>query len=212
MSCTKNCRKALLAGAALFPALLVMLLPFAVDPARGNAVFRWKDDQGILHFTDDPTTIPEKYRGKSEQEMRREASPVIEQAVEEVPANDAPANDAPAEEETAPAEEKGSPAFQEALEATRSDVDNLGHDKQYWQDRRQYWERRLASSEALYAETRREFNLTNQRFDKREYSRLKALRDRMRALEGDIAQAKAMLDGGLAQEARRAGAQPGWVR
>ena len=28
-------------------------------------IFRWEDDTGVIHFTDDPSSIPAKYKGKS---------------------------------------------------------------------------------------------------------------------------------------------------
>jgi hypothetical protein len=52
----------------------------------------------------------------------------------------------------------------------------------------------------------------NQRYDSREYKQMKLLRERMDTLEGEIAKAQEMLGGGLAREARKAGAPPGWVR
>lgn len=226
-----------LAGAALLGTFLLLSLPLTDGSAFGQAVFRWKDNAGVLHFTDDFSSIPAEYRRKSAEETRREATPLTEETLEG-PEAKAPADDGKARAPKVRAHEPGSPGapapakppkapgaatdaapgksaptgYTKALKASRLSVDNLGRDKQYWQDRRTYWERRLATSEALYAKTKREFNLTNQRFDKKEYTKLKELRERMRALETAIADAKAMLDGGLAREARRAGAQPGWVR
>jgi hypothetical protein len=38
--------------------LLALTAPALAD------VYRWEDEAGVLHFTDDPSSIPEKYRGR----------------------------------------------------------------------------------------------------------------------------------------------------
>ena len=47
----------LLLGMLAFSALLV--LPASAD------IYRWEDENGVIHFTDDPSAIPKKYRGKA---------------------------------------------------------------------------------------------------------------------------------------------------
>ncbi|MDP3938552.1 MAG: DUF4124 domain-containing protein [Deltaproteobacteria bacterium] len=206
------------AGAAL------VLLLIASTPVTASAgVYQWVDDAGTAHFTDDPGQVPDAHRAAATEARRRDAARLTEEAVEgQPPGETAPAppvvSPAPEDEagkSTAGNGEEDEPALtplQEAVAETGGDVDNHGHDKQYWQDRRQFWEQRLEVSQNLLDETRREFNLTNQRYDRREYKKLKALRERMAELETDVVQAQAMLDGGLAKDARRAGAQPGWIR
>ena len=191
MICGNKSLKMLLILAALFPALSIM-----AGSASGGSVFSWTNDQGTVGFTDDPSRIPADYREQSEARLRRESTPVREEK----------------DEKKETAEKREVSPYVKVIEATPIAVDNLGHDKPYWQNRRKYWERRLETSEALLAQTKREFGTTNQRFDKREYAKLKELRARIRETEADITRAKAMLGGGLAQEARRAGAEPGWVR
>jgi hypothetical protein len=50
---------ALLAAAAA----LVLSLSFAV-PSLAD-IYRWEDERGVIHFTDDPSAIPAKYRRKA---------------------------------------------------------------------------------------------------------------------------------------------------
>ena len=34
--------------------------------SRASAdIYRWEDESGVIHFTDDPSTIPAKYKGKA---------------------------------------------------------------------------------------------------------------------------------------------------
>jgi hypothetical protein len=38
--------------------------PFLATTASAD-IFRWEDDSGVIHFTDDPSSIPAKYKAKS---------------------------------------------------------------------------------------------------------------------------------------------------
>ena len=51
--------------AALLPAAAILVLSLAfVVPSLAD-IYRWEDESGVIHFTDDPSTIPAKHRGKS---------------------------------------------------------------------------------------------------------------------------------------------------
>jgi hypothetical protein len=51
--------------AALLPASAILVLSLAfVVPSLAD-IYRWEDERGVIHFTDDPSTIPAKYKGKS---------------------------------------------------------------------------------------------------------------------------------------------------
>ena len=51
--------------AALLSAAAILVLSFAfVVPSLAD-IYRWEDESGEVHFTDDPSTIPAKYRGKT---------------------------------------------------------------------------------------------------------------------------------------------------
>ena len=43
----------------------MLALPALHAPPAGADIYRWEDESGVLHFTDDPSSIPPKYRGKS---------------------------------------------------------------------------------------------------------------------------------------------------
>jgi hypothetical protein len=48
---------------ALFSLLLMVLLLLTLFPVRSNAdVFKWVDEEGVVHFTDDIDEVPLKYR------------------------------------------------------------------------------------------------------------------------------------------------------
>src|SRR6266498_1388042 len=56
--------------ASLLPAaaVLVLSIPCAM-PALAD-IYRWEDEGGVIHFTDDISAIPEKYRGASREILK----------------------------------------------------------------------------------------------------------------------------------------------
>jgi hypothetical protein len=43
---------------------MLALSAFLAQPASAD-IYRWEDESGVIHFTDDPSSIPAKYRGRS---------------------------------------------------------------------------------------------------------------------------------------------------
>jgi len=43
--------------------------PLLAPPASAD-IYRWEDESGVIHFTDDPSAIPKKYRGKSREILK----------------------------------------------------------------------------------------------------------------------------------------------
>ena len=39
--------------------------PRSLASTASADIYRWEDESGVIHFTDDPSSIPAKYRGKS---------------------------------------------------------------------------------------------------------------------------------------------------
>ena len=202
-------------------ALVIILLALVPAGALGasGSVYRWTDALGVIHFADSPEKIPPQYRAVEEKppastdsENATSKGVTTEPAVQ--PEKQATVMKEPPEETKAkeePAKAEAAPSV-EAAPAPDVRLDNFGRDETWWRDRRKFWEQRLADSQRLYDETRREFSRVNQRYDSREYKQMKLLRERMKTLEGETAKAQEMLGGGLAREARKAGAPPGWVR
>jgi len=48
--------------------MVVGLMMFKPSHAE---IFKWVDEKGTVHFTEDPATIPEKYREKSNASLKR---------------------------------------------------------------------------------------------------------------------------------------------
>lgn len=59
--------------------ILILLIIFASSVCAGE-IYKWVDEKGTVHFTEDPATIPEKYREKAKgRGMGEDSTPVREQ-------------------------------------------------------------------------------------------------------------------------------------
>jgi len=199
------------AGAAFAPLILAFILILPGSAARAQ-VYRWTDAQGVTHFTDRAENVPPGSTESVEQTQPQEKQAAVPPAPpgETKPERESEKPEVPSEAR-ADSDNEAAPAVQPPAMPDVA-LDHFGRDETWWRDRRKFWEQRLSDAQRLHDEARREFSRANQRYDSREYKQMKLLRERMEALEKEIAGAQEMLGGGLAREARKAGAPPGWVR
>jgi hypothetical protein len=197
-----------------FFVVAVFLSPWLL-PAHSSfaqAVYHWVDAQGGTHFTDNPDAIPPQYRqgAASEDERLTATTP---SSAESTPGNDSAKEEAGTKEKEEADTKKEPPSpYEAALQSAGASVDNFGHDESYWRDRKKFWEKRLEESQRLYDEARRQFNLSLQRhYSANQYKRMKDARQDMARLQAEVDKARQTL-AGLPEEARKAGAPPGWVR
>ena len=65
-------------------ALTVIMLVFLLISQLSHAeIYKWVDEEGIVHFADDPATIPEKYREKMTPEEAMRAKQKYEEEITE---------------------------------------------------------------------------------------------------------------------------------
>ena len=64
--------------AALLAVIVVGLLMF--EPSHAE-IYKWVDEKGTIHFTEDPATIPEKYREKTQSRTTEEDLVPFEQRI-----------------------------------------------------------------------------------------------------------------------------------
>ena len=52
--------------------LFLGILAFSaiLAPPASADIYRWEDESGVIHFTDDPSSIPAKFRGKSREILK----------------------------------------------------------------------------------------------------------------------------------------------
>jgi hypothetical protein len=63
---------------AAMKTILIILIIFASSVCFGE-IYKWVDEKGTVHFTEDPTMIPDKYRDKAKSRTTEEDSMSIEE-------------------------------------------------------------------------------------------------------------------------------------
>jgi hypothetical protein len=183
---------------------LVILISLVVGPplAFAQTTYRWVDEKGGVHFTDDPTGIPEK----DQVEERKEGSP------------SEPSPPVPQEQ---PSVRK--PAAQvKKDEPVPAKTDAVGRGEEWWRGQVASWQQKLADAQKNYqsasaAVREKQRELEQAKFKPNSFKRklrgeLKVLEDK--ASEGwkQVEEAKNMLDHGLAKQAEESLADPNWVK
>lgn len=150
-------------------------------------IYKWVDEEGVIYFTDDFRKIPERYREKSEEVTLFPPTP---------PKVETPATPQPP---SPPNEEK---------------VDVQGHGRKWWQKQIKEWEQKRDRATVKIEELNREAR--NLEFRNIGLSQRLAEQNRIRKkihpIEQEREEAERMLNEILPEEARKAGAPPGWLR
>lgn len=163
---------------------LACALPAA---AQRGAIWRWTDASGALHYTDDPSSIPEAHRAGA---VRTEGAPLIE---------------VDTEKRRGPRESHGSP------EGSPSPTAQSESSEEHWRDR---FAKAWAEISELEAELERERSLRDSappivggipRVD----PRAAGVRERIAKLEEDLARARSSLEA-LDREASEAAVPRSW--
>jgi SMC interacting uncharacterized protein involved in chromosome segregation len=171
---------------AIIAALLLVWVPLAF-----GQVYKWIDDKGTVHFTDDPSQIPERYRSGVEK------SEMIE----------SPGAPKTPEMPTAPNRETAA-------------KDRLGRGEEYWRGRTQEWKKKLDLAQEALEKLRSQYNEVTQKHNvargPEQRYHLRQERDRleqeMNKYKGQIEEARRMLDKTIPEEAQLFGAKTEWVK
>lgn len=149
-------------------------------------VYRWEDEQGVIHMTDDLQKVPEEYRERT----REIILPKEKEVVSSLPKTE------------------GSQVI-----TPYKDADLVGHDRKWWQNRVREWKQKKTEAEQQLAEARKQLNMIplNLSFPIRLQTKQEILQD-IETYEKKVQEAEQVLSEELPEEARRAGAPPGWVR
>ena len=154
-------------------------------------VYRWVDEKGAVHFTDDITQVPERYRSKTEEIGSSE------------------------EKEEAKPEGEATPGKKE-----ETYKDQLGRGEDYWKGRVVEWKQKLREQEDKLEALRVKYNGLTERFNdsrstaergnlRRERDQVKKEMDQSRI---QIEDAKNMLEKKIPEEAELYKAKPEWIK
>jgi hypothetical protein len=187
---------------------IVVLISLIVGPTltSGQTTYRWVDEKGVVHFTDDPTGIPEKY-----QVQERKESPPSEPPPA-TPKGQPPVS-RPVRKPAAQAEKK---------EPERPKTDAVGRGEDWWRGQVASWQEKLAEAQRNYqsanaAVREKQQELEQAKFKPNSFKRkligeLKGLQEKASEYAKQVEEARYMLDRGLAKQAEEYLADPNWVR
>ena len=164
-------------------------------------VYKWTDDKGVVHFTDDSGTIPEKYQTKAQK-----AQPESPQA-------------SPPQTLSSPQPAPSQPGSPPAAKTGDVYRDSAGRDESYWKNRVDEWKRKLTAAQEKEQTLRNRYSQLTERANstknqgeryqlRQEREQVKAEIDQQRA---QIEEAKKMLDKTIPEEAALFKAKPEWV-
>ncbi|UCD70537.1 MAG: DUF4124 domain-containing protein [Syntrophobacterales bacterium] len=170
--------------------LMIMAFLLFASAGRTDEVLKWVDERGVVHFTDNAASVPEKYR---EQIDRREL---------------------PGERESV------SGTAQEAKEVMEGPQDRYGRGEDYWAKRANEIKDQLDQAQREYERVRLEYNdlvakynATRSRAKKRQYQKqIESLQEQLNRRREDTERTKQLLEKTLPEEAERAGAPAEWVK
>lgn len=167
--------------------LFLILLPLGSTTAL-TRFYQWEDEQGVVNMTDDLKNVPEEYRDRAK-EMT-------------LPTEERPESSAPSP-----------PSRPERPIKHPEEVDFQGRNREWWRKRAGAWREKRDKAARQFARDEERLNAIpmNLSLRARERERRKILRE----MENDrerVREAERMLNEVLPEEARKAGAPPGWLR
>ena len=171
--------------------LLISLSFLLIAEISLAEVYKWVDENGVVHFTDDIIQVPEKYRPKAER--------------------------IGLSEEKGESKIEGDPTAKKKEEPYR---DRLGRGEEYWKGRVEEWRKKLIESQARLEVLRTKYNELTERFNdskstaeranlRRERDQVKKEMDQFRI---QIDEAKNMIEKKIPEEAEIYKAKPEWVK
>jgi chromosome segregation ATPase len=154
-------------------------------------VYKWVDEKGMIHFTDDITQIPEKYRS----------------AVQEIETR----------EENIKTQTEGESPSKKKEDSYR---DRLGRGEEYWKGRVDEWKKKLESLQGKVEILRLKYNELTEKFNASKSSAERAnLRNEREQIKGQmdqykvqIGEAKEMIEKKIPEEAQLYKAKPEWIK
>ncbi|MBM4339631.1 MAG: DUF4124 domain-containing protein [Deltaproteobacteria bacterium] len=177
--------------------LIVLVLPLWI--ANGQEIYRWVDEKGTVHFADDFTLVPEKYRDQiQKRKPPEEPSP-------------SPARPPSRPEATAP-----------TAESTPPKKDLWGRGEEWWRAKMKEWNEKLQNAQKNYDLIfsnlkQKEKELTDALFKPDSLKRklkaeIKELEGKLKEREKERDEAKNMVENALPKQAADDNADPAWLK
>ena len=179
--------------------LILMVLVSSSWMANGQEIYRWVDEKGTVHFADDFTLVPEKYRDQVQKKKPSEK---------------------PSPPPTRPP--IGPEATGPATEFTPEKKDLLGRGEDWWRAKMKEWNDKLQNAQKnydlVYSDLRqKEKELVDAKFKPDSLKRklkaeIKELEVKVKDREGERNEAKNRVEKVLPKEAEDYKADPAWLK
>ena len=171
--------------------------------AFGQGVYKWVDEKGTTHFTDDLSLVPERY-----QDRVIKATP--------------PKEPTPPLSPESPKSTSGEKEIQSAPESASEQKDILGRGEKWWRAQAEEWNEKLKAARENYEKAYSEWKLKEQELETSKFKpdsvkrklkvETKALEEKAKDWEKQMKEAKNMLENVLPKQAREYRADPDWLK
>ena len=174
--------------------------------AFGQEVYKWVDEKGTVHFSDDLGQVPEKYRNRIQKETPPKEPPPSRPVS---PSSIGPPKITEPGKEAGPAPGLGQ-------------KDALGRGEEWWRAKASEWNEKLKTSRRNYEITYNEWKAKEQEletsiskpdsFKRKLKAEIKTLEEKVKDWEKQIEEAKNMIENVLPKQARDYRANPDWLK
>jgi hypothetical protein len=185
----------------------------------GQEVYRWVDEQGTVHFTDDLGQVPEKYRDK----VQKKEPPKEPPTTQPIPPQSAPPQSAPPQ--PAPPQPLAPPTgmgVEKGSGATPRQKDILGRGEEWWRAKVNEWNEKLKTAQRNYENTYSEWKSKENELESSKFkpdsvkrklkAEIKDLEEKTKDWEKQMNEAKDMLENVLPKQAQDYQANPEWLK
>jgi hypothetical protein len=170
--------------------------------ALGQGVYKWVDEKGTAHFTDDLSLVPDKYR-----DQVSETKPQGERI--------------PPQSKESPKSIRKEKEIQSPPESAPEEKDLLGRGEEWWRATAEEWNEKLDTARKNYEKAYNEWKLKEQELESSKFKpdslkrklkgEAKALEEKVRGCENQVEEAKNMVENVLPEQARQYRANPDWL-
>ncbi len=177
--------------------------------AFGQEVYKWVDEQGTVHLTDDLGQVPEKYRDQVQKKKPPKEPPLTQ------PVPPRPGPPQPIAPPIGMEVEKGSGA-------TPIQKDILGRGEEWWRAKAIEWNEKYKTARRNYEMAYSEWKLKENELEASKFkpdslkrklkAEIKVLEEKAKDLEKQMEEVKNMLENVLPKQARDYQADPEWLK
>jgi Domain of unknown function (DUF4124) len=184
--------------------LILMGLILSFSLGFGQEVYRWVDEKGTVHFTDDLGQVPEKYQEKAQKEISPKEPPPTQPAPPPTPSP------------------KGGAAKESGPMPAPQQKDILGRGEEWWRAKAIEWNEKLKTARENYEKAFNERKAKEQEleiskfkpdsFKRKLKAEIKALEEKGKDWEKQMKEARNMLENVLPKQAQDDRANPDWLK